>query len=222
MKRALLIFLLLVLLVINFWILDDSFNFVSFPKFPWQHQKSLPTGLFQCIFNNSCLNGLNYGSDKTESVNQTENETSGWQVYENEDYGFEFKYPSNWNLADDSGKPGVETYVELMPPEEASDGFLYRFLVTIESKSLEESKNFSNTAGVKMKSEEEINIAGKNSIKQTLTQNGRDALPEIIYYIAISKEKTLLISIDSLDAGGAHREYNETLNQILSTFKFTN
>lgn len=203
---------------------------VIFPDPPW------PTcGLFSC----QCLDG------KCEVFDETVN----WEIYMNEEYGFEMKYSpelygdlgtigSGWWL----GIPDLfSAYFSYRPPELVNDDGIcvYSVTVTVADNQQELSnqgwlqeyaKNVGYTEG-QTEEPEEINISNTTGIKLKKLGGLPPSGGNIDGLVIISKDlKTYLISLNieqevlPIDAqtfqSQCLTEGEKTFNQMLSTFRF--
>lgn len=53
-------------------------------------------------------------NDKNGDKNQQKDETADWKTYRNEEYGFEFKYPRNWKIVDNTIKNDLSIGLSLL------------------------------------------------------------------------------------------------------------
>ncbi|MEK9158027.1 MAG: PsbP-related protein, partial [Patescibacteria group bacterium] len=135
------------------------------------------------------------------STSSPENEIGNWKIYRNDQYGFEFQYPSSWTMDDQSKNYLGGFYIELSPPNpKPMTGYL---TVQIDTRTdLNQIRNLYLDGGY---AEKVVNLGGKKTYAYT-----RDNTT--IYYIQLNG-KILLVD--------AHEKTTES-DQITSTFKFKN
>jgi len=157
--------------------------------------------------------------------------TADWETYTNSKYGYMFKYPSTWDLqAPDQCLPtcpeGPDIMCTLMPegniyPEAHLSVTTYETNDPSETKTKEQADLLKKTAREHWtwESSKEMNISVNNSTaweRQGYMKFTDDTTYFRRYLITINGSRVYEISFwDS-----ANREYNETLNKILSTFEF--
>lgn len=151
---------------------------------------------------------IKYSSSKPSQQNTiqraspTPNPTANWKTYEGE--GFSFKYPSDWEFSDRS-KVNFDPTVEIRK----SDSYLNIYLEELETKGLQNVKTIR---------EEDI-LVGNKSIKfefytSTVTK-------QLSLHSDLS-EKTLPFYAINIYLDKETKDSDlQVLNQVLSTFKFT-
>ncbi|OGD69605.1 hypothetical protein A3I18_01465 [Candidatus Campbellbacteria bacterium RIFCSPLOWO2_02_FULL_35_11] len=161
-------------------------------------------------------------------------DTSGWETCRNEEYGYEFKYPSNWYMYNSDESYGKESPIIVREGENCVGGYLF-----ISSKKINyEDKEVSQTFG--------ITVSNKQKLSGTIYSNSKSiedyfskATPEFRKAHIIEEKKVLdnkevwwektkdgyilwLFNKESLVEIHFTNLNNELSNTILSTFKFIN
>lgn len=149
-----------------------------------------------------------FKEDRLEPIN-SENSLSDWQTYRNEKYGFEFQYPKDWILGENSEK----NYVSISNQQKNCAS------LTIAPINIGRESVFDLNAKTSC-SIKEINFSGKNAkecINDLNNSYNRDI--KIIDFSNINWGENNEISFF---AGSGCTELIPLSDQILSTFKFTN
>ncbi len=143
-----------------------------------------------------------------EEQSAIEDEFADWKTYQNEEYGFEVKYPKDWTSTENS----KEQIVFFEPGSGPSKEHLGDIFINI----INNSKKLSIDEYIKVKppivtDKGNITMDGKTA-KQILQSGMLEFLTTIIpagdYFIEITKEENY------------QEERDEAYNKILSTFKF--
>lgn len=73
---------------------------------------TITTLLLTAVILTGCLNKPQAPVNENQNinVNSEEIDTSDWETYRNEEYGFEFKYPGEWDLLVDNDKGWFRSY----------------------------------------------------------------------------------------------------------------
>jgi len=175
-------------------------------------------------------------SDSTSTTTTTD-ETADWQTYTNDEYGFSFKYPSDWNLAENEGNNFDQSVVSISSVETQSaiedqkiDGSNYGpysddLSVYYYPTVSEESENVANNLGATninqlIEKNEMIELIGTTILGgMTATEVYWGGMGKY-YSILLEKDSHLykiwFSNIDDKD------ELTNTEKSILSTFEFTN
>lgn len=138
-----------------------------------------------------------------------EEDFSDWKTYQNEKYGFEFKYPRDWSKSDYKLELNKTNY--LIGPDIGLHGIggnQIDFYISLNNQTLTEwiNKNIGFEG-----SDEKIIIGGVEGIKRT----GKDQITSEIAIGIIFQNDNKVFSFSSVG-----EKNNNILNQILSTFKF--
>ncbi|MBI3631492.1 MAG: hypothetical protein HY219_01325 [Candidatus Staskawiczbacteria bacterium] len=159
----------------------------------------------------------------TVQPNQNTDQTTDWKTYDKTDLGFSFRYPKTWIVNDDltsnSGVIDISNY----DPYKKQDQFLNKGEIKIQINIYKKSANVSlkdfissftyMESNIKATSVKDVNIAGINGIFSNLYEGGT-------YYLPQSSTKGISITI--FNHPESRETFKETVDQLLSTFKFTN
>ena len=158
------------------------------------------------------------GSDKQVAVttatptfsNMPDNKAA-WKTYINTEYGFEFKYPGEWEISDDSSHSN-NVFV-LSTGKLAGDSAIWINGIETQTLDIAVSDIVKRYSGAKITKKESIIIGGKNGTLVSFT------VGDSAYRWAVVEEKPQLfvaigITVDVVPFSAGY-------DQILSTFKFT-
>lgn len=153
-------------------------------------------------------------------------ETADWNVYQNEEYGFEMKYPGDWKIkeatiADSEGPKPISVFT-LCP----KDKIYYHTVGGY-------TRGTMNPIGTEIWSMEDYQKKGISGAKKVLISDNlsalysKNALGEIFYVIQYPNKNIVVIFRSEIDMiltdpseAAEAEELKKVFNQILSTFKF--
>jgi len=168
--------------------------------------KELTQKLAEELKNTETLKHLN------NETQEGETDTSNWQTYTNEKYGFEVKYPFGWNL-----HQGTEPYlVGFIPPNKKEEGEYYGD-ITLEV--------YPNPTRLDLKTLYPSYFTGPTSAKEISTIKIGDVTATkfegvsgmLAYTIVAIPYKQLVVKI--IDNNELHQE-DGVFDQIVASFKF--
>lgn len=150
-------------------------------------------------------------------IRDISDETANWKTYKNEKYGFEFKYPKDWTVNDTSKGADYATFQYSVFPRCGSDRECFGELIQIalRKKSFNEyiwDPYFSKKSA--------YTLDGKAGfvIINSLSGSGGSI------YVFEKDGKAFTIDVGSTNdfaTGTEEKNLNKEVNQILSSFKFT-
>ena len=166
--------------------------------------------------------GVAYWQYKTNNGSLPQDQTAGWQIYQNEDGGYSFKYPKEWNAVtnkynsknalfgpgatSESGYGGVEFNGTLLAGQSLKD-FVKEFNSGVESDSISETETTINGQTVI------ISTLPKASIEPTETKS--------VSFEKDSKAFNMYLMYKTNFTQYPEDQQRLTIfNQMLSTFKF--
>lgn len=140
----------------------------------------------------------------TPSTNPN-SDTPGWQKYKNEQFGFEFKYPNDWNIIDDTDKSRVVTLSAKKSDTQTDEEFRPDLFLDINATNDKTVDDYIKSLGECGNVQKELNIAGYKAVKYgTCGPN-----TGISWLVGNQIYSIYYLEVD-----------DNTINQIVSTFKF--
>ncbi len=145
------------------------------------------------------------------------NDISDWKTYRDDEYGFELKYPEDWNFITQVGFQSLSK--EEVKEWGTSKNIVYTKIQAGKRNSYESFKNKSAYQIINVEMERELVIDGSKTIVVLFTPKEYPSNLEYYRYnIFIGDQK---YSFDIRNENEISKSDIETFDQILSTFKFT-
>lgn len=157
-----------------------------------------------------------------EQLRQSEIDTSGWKIYQNDEYGFEFKYPNDHTIFNAINESN-QSFIHATPASDdvkiaEKEGLVFccepnilefqiiKTKISAEDWLKDNKTNLFSADGPK--TVDSINFAGRPAL-QAIDYGRLDSL----YKVIIIKDADYLFVVEQGQA-------SDFFNQILSTFKF--
>ncbi|MBU3922893.1 hypothetical protein KJ684_01490 [Patescibacteria group bacterium] len=160
----------------------------------------------------------------TEPEEITEDEFKDWEIYRNEEYGFEFKYPGDWKMIKDTVEE-VDSALLALAKSDAESSF---YNCPNPGVAIQFQKNgFSDKVSIENKyfsiEEKDViiaNIPAKKIIRRSLNDN--IVVSNEIYLEKDNPTISFSVACENVIKDSEKEYYDLIFNQILSTFKFIN
>ncbi|MEK7502554.1 MAG: PsbP-related protein [Patescibacteria group bacterium] len=152
-------------------------------------------------------------------------ETANWKTYTNTKYDYSIKYPQSWNIQSPGGgqfgdecksADGNSEIIELASKDHKSCGFLGDY---VPSDHVEIIIRASSTPYSEIPGLEKITVAGQTATKYKFTKDSEGPAPTATIISFGRNNTSYSIYIQQPRIGV---DYDPFLDQILSTFQFTN
>ncbi|OGF62869.1 hypothetical protein A2662_00305 [Candidatus Giovannonibacteria bacterium RIFCSPHIGHO2_01_FULL_45_33] len=138
---------------------------------------------------------------RQQEAKRLEAEIATWKTYRNEEYGFEFKYPSDWMINNNSS-----TYIIL--------GNYSNDQISVEARKLQTGQNLeTETKYIGLSKTQKILVDNSTALRgQSIGGEGDDSFTDLVF---VEHSGTLFVV-----SGGDVKNTQSILNNMLSTFKF--
>lgn len=158
----------------------------------------------------------------TDAATQDEDDTADWQTYTNEEYGFSFRYPTQFKLDEKSLAAGNTEKYNITMTDEVGKSF-YVGVLNMEGKTAREFIEDwygEMESGPSNISESTIN---DNKVFKLFLEKA-STIGSSGSAVVVFTDRNYAIPLSTSVIGGEMREImdNEVLNKIALTFKFTN
>lgn len=167
-------------------------------------------GVFAYIYFSKSQNPMT-NVQSNSNIQNPNTETADWKTYRNNEYGFEFKYPKEWAIAEERGEDYFLVLIGKQEPIEVSGIFAF----SVRQKTEEEYLNSLKSARFYITSKSNTVVDNKNAIFYTLKRT--DAPLEMQWRSIVIAKYNAIVEFSM----GATEEHDNIFYQTLSTFKFT-
>ncbi len=169
----------------------------------------------------------------TKTTTTTADVTANWKTYTNTDYGFSFKYPGEWKVANnDSNSSAIDASVDV----NTANGQSY-YLIEISREKFASVDDYIKNQnalinktiaeggpGTTLPAGENVTINGINYTKLNNVGNGGGAAGSRDWYLTSKNGYVYKVEVEKTASEGPVFDldpYITTAGQILSTFQFT-
>jgi len=158
-------------------------------------------------------------SDADSSATTTEDETADWQTYTNEEYGFSFKYPADWEISKKTFSEQGGKILTLISPETAqkiADRTNNPF--TLEDITI----RFSTMPVIGSNASNTINVWMADMFTDEIKAYGAEMQGDPGYYAILVQADNGLFALDFGNDITKKSELSLDVKNILLTFQFNN
>ncbi|HZX49526.1 MAG TPA: hypothetical protein VFE94_00025 [Candidatus Paceibacterota bacterium] len=136
--------------------------------------------------------------------------TSAWQTYRNDEFGFEFQYsPEEWQLMEGDVQEDYGNIVWLFPRDSIGESAEPEIVIAIAHRPLEQEKEKREATSSDLEyNYSKTTIGGRTAYSSALLQGFHGLVREVL--IDAGNDQTFIVSSNAIDE----------LDQILSTFRF--
>lgn len=158
-----------------------------------------------------CILDSNYPDAGGKCTKSDMSDMSDWQIYRNEEYGFEFKYPESWAVNSESVGDG-----ELFTVARATFSIQDRYLLGLLVAPLGVERKSVFDGGIKSNCEVTITIFSGRSSKKCFESNGTFGSIRVVDLPSNWNPNNEI----SFAVGNENKDDTLIFSQILSTFRF--
>lgn len=144
----------------------------------------------------------------TLSPSPTTDKIANWRTYRNKEFGFEFRYPRDWEFMEAKTREDYSNIVWLFPRGNTGESVGPEISIAVVYRPLDEEKVKRERGGIRY-NYSKISVAGRDGYASALLQGVHGEVKEVL--MDARNEQTFIIFTQNAI---------NTFDQILSTFRF--